>query len=110
MYGVPVGVVSRNLTGMHRISLPLTTVRTRIAIYPLRRSQIALGGPVFFIRTDHIGRPVFATNDLGVKVWEASYLPLGGVQASTGGVDLSESGLHQNRKPLNHPTPHHTKS
>ncbi|MGC1428636.1 MAG: hypothetical protein WA822_08600, partial [Albidovulum sp.] len=24
---------------------------------------------------DHIGRPVFATNDLGVKVWEASYRP-----------------------------------
>ncbi len=30
------------------------------------------------------GRPVFATNDLGFKVWEASYLPFGGVQASSG--------------------------
>ncbi|MGC1430284.1 MAG: hypothetical protein WA822_16975, partial [Albidovulum sp.] len=30
---------------------------------------------IFYIRTDHIGRPVFATNDLGVKVWEASYQP-----------------------------------
>ena len=62
------------------------------------------GGQVFFVRTDHIGRPVFATNDLGVKVWEASYLPFGGVHASTGGIDLRfpgqwfqlESGLHQN--------------
>ena len=48
---------------------------------------------------------MFATNDLGVKVWEASYLPFGGVQASSGpNSDLrfpgqwfqSESGLHQN--------------
>jgi len=27
------------------------------------------------IRTDHIGRPVFAANDVGVKVWQATYLP-----------------------------------
>ena len=62
------------------------------------------GGQVFYIRTDHIARPVFATNDLGVKVWEASYLPFGGVHTSTGAIDLrfpgqwfqSESGLHQN--------------
>ena len=31
------------------------------------------GGEIFYVRTDHIGRPVFATNDLGLKVWEASY-------------------------------------
>jgi len=78
------------------------------------------GGQVFFVRTDQIhcpagdfatqnlprgGRPVFATNELGVKVWEASYLPFGGVQASSGpNSDLrfpgqwfqSPSGLHQN--------------
>jgi RHS repeat-associated protein len=62
------------------------------------------GGQVFFIRTDHIGRPVFATNDLGVKVWEASYLPFGGVQTATVVIDLrfhgkwlqSESGMKQN--------------
>jgi len=77
------------------------------------------GGQVFFVRTDHIGRPVFASNDLGVKVWEdearlgrassgrpsaPNDLPFGGVHASTGGVGLrfpgqwfqSESGLHQN--------------
>ena len=51
------------------------------------------------------GRPIFATNDLGVKVWEASYLPFGGVHTSTGSnIDLrfpgqwfqSENGLHQN--------------
>ena len=59
------------------------------------------GGQIFFVRTDHIGRPVFATNDLGVKVWEVSYLPFGGVHTSTGGIGLrfpgqwfqSESGL-----------------
>ena len=62
------------------------------------------GGQIFYVRTDHIGRPVFATNDLGVKVWEASYLPFGGVHVATGGIDLrfpgqwfqAESGLHQN--------------
>ncbi|MEQ6205021.1 RHS repeat-associated core domain-containing protein, partial [Sulfitobacter sp. HNIBRBA2951] len=60
---------------------------------------------VFLIRTDHIGRPIFATDTSGVKVWEASYLPFGGVHVSTGATsDLrfpgqwfqSESGLHQN--------------
>jgi hypothetical protein len=62
------------------------------------------GGQIYFIRSDHIGRPVFATNDLGVKVCEASYLPFGGVHVSTGGIDLrfpgqwfqAESGLYQN--------------
>ncbi len=39
---------------------------------------------VFLIRTDHIGRPVFATDVNGVKVWEASYLPFGGVHVSAG--------------------------
>ncbi|MBW4709001.1 RHS repeat-associated core domain-containing protein [Roseobacter sp. YSTF-M11] len=45
------------------------------------------------------------TEDVGVKVWEASYLPFGGVHTSTGSnPDLrfpgqffqSENGLHQN--------------
>jgi hypothetical protein len=31
------------------------------------------------VRMDHIGRPVFATDASGLKVWEASYLPFGGV-------------------------------
>jgi RHS repeat-associated protein len=69
-----------------------------------RAVAVIEGGEVFFVRTDHIGRPVFATNDLGLKVWEASYLPFGGVHVSTGGIALrfpgqwfqSESGLHQN--------------
>lgn len=39
---------------------------------------------VYLIRTDHIGRPIFATDTSGVKVWEASYLPFGGVHVSTG--------------------------
>ena len=58
----------------------------------------------YFIRTDHIGRPVFATDDAGAVVSEANYLPFGGVQTSTGGIDLrfpgywfqAESGPHQN--------------
>ena len=53
-----------------------------------RAVGVVEGGQVFFIRTDHIGRPVFATNDLDVKVWEASYLPFGGVHSFTGGIDL----------------------
>ena len=62
------------------------------------------GNELFYVRTDHIARPVFATNASGTVVWEASYLPFGGVQSATGGPDLrfpgqwfqSESGLHQN--------------
>jgi RHS repeat-associated protein len=57
------------------------------------------------VRSDHIGRPVFATNAAGTKVWTASYLPFGGVRTTTGTPPTarfpgqwfqSESGLHQN--------------
>lgn len=44
---------------------------------------IVEGTNVYFIRTDHISRPVFATDDTGTKVWEASYLPFGGIKTST---------------------------
>ena len=63
------------------------------------------GGEVYYVRSDHIGRPVFATDDTGTIVWEAEYLPFGGVHVSTGSnINLrfpgqwfqSESGLHQN--------------
>ena len=63
------------------------------------------GGVVYYIRSDHIGRPVFATNAAGVQVWSASYLPFGGVRTPIGTpITLrfpgqwfqSESGLHQN--------------
>ncbi|NSX55970.1 RHS repeat domain-containing protein [Parasulfitobacter algicola] len=63
------------------------------------------GGAVYFVRTDHIGRPVFATNANGGKVWEVLYLPFGGVQEKAGTpINLrfpgqwyqSESGLQQN--------------
>jgi RHS repeat-associated protein len=63
------------------------------------------GGVISFVRTDHIGRPVFATNASGVKVWTATYQPFGGVHTSTGALPSarfpgqwfqSESGLHQN--------------
>ena len=39
---------------------------------------------LYFVRTDHIRRPVFATDDAGVIVWEATYLPFGGVHTSAG--------------------------
>ena len=57
------------------------------------------------MRIDHIGRPVFATDLNGTVAWEASYLPFGGIQTSSGpNSDLrfpgqwfqSETGLHQN--------------
>jgi RHS repeat-associated protein len=63
------------------------------------------GAVVSFVRSDHIGRPVFATNAAGTKVWTASYLPFGGVRTTTGSPMTarfpgqwfqSESGLHQN--------------
>ena len=63
------------------------------------------GGTVYFIRADHIARPVFATNSTGVKVWTATYTPFGGVHTSTGALPpnrfpgqwfQSEPGLHQN--------------
>jgi RHS repeat-associated protein len=63
------------------------------------------GGVISFVRADHIGRPVFATNASGAKVWTATYLPFGGVHVSTGTLPnarfpsqwfQSESGLHQN--------------
>ncbi|MBN8629470.1 MAG: RHS repeat-associated core domain-containing protein [Rhodobacterales bacterium] len=62
-------------------------------------------GVISFVRADHIGRPVFATNSTGVKVWTATYTPFGGVHTSTGALPTarfpgqwsqSESGLHQN--------------
>ena len=57
------------------------------------------------VRSDHIGRPVFATNASGVKTWTAAYLPYGGVRVTTGTPPTarfpgqwfqSETGLHQN--------------
>jgi RHS repeat-associated protein len=63
------------------------------------------GGLVYFIRADHIARPVFATNASGVTIWSATYQPFGGVHVSTGNLPTarfpgqwfqSESGLHQN--------------
>jgi RHS repeat-associated protein len=63
------------------------------------------GGTIYYVRADHIGRPVFATNSTGVKVWSATYTPFGGVHTSTGALPTarfpgqwfqSESGLHQN--------------
>jgi RHS repeat-associated protein len=70
------------------------------------------GSAIFHIRTDHIGRPVFATSRAfnqssspGVVVWSATYTPFGGVTTSTGTPITarfpgqwfqSESGLHQN--------------
>lgn len=63
------------------------------------------GGVISFVRADQIGRPVFATNSSGTKVWSATYRPFGEVVTSTGALPAnrfpgqwfqSESGLHQN--------------
>ena len=35
-------------------------------------------GQLYSVRTDHIGRPVFATDSAGNVAWEAAYLPFGG--------------------------------
>ena len=56
-----------------------------------------------FIRTDHIHRPIFATNEAGAVVWQQSYDPCGRV-ISGSGSDMrfagqwfaAENGLHQN--------------
>ncbi len=111
--------VSRALTGGLTIHSVFDSAGNRIAEYnqatgTLIREYIWLdgapiavveGGVIYYVRTDHIGRPVFATNAAGVKVWTASYLPFGGVRASTGSAIAlrfpgqwfqSESGLHQN--------------
>ena len=42
------------------------------------------GGQLYVVRTDHIGRPVFATNDAGAVVWSATYYPFGGVRVTQG--------------------------
>lgn len=42
------------------------------------------GDVISFVRTDHVGRPVFATNASGMKVRSATYLPFGGMHVSTG--------------------------
>lgn len=73
----------------------------------LDRDPIAVieGGVIFLVRADPIGRPVFATNSAGVKVWSAVYTPFGGVHTSTGVLPnarfpgqwfQTENGLHQN--------------
>ncbi|MCB1377899.1 MAG: RHS repeat-associated core domain-containing protein [Rhizobiaceae bacterium] len=62
-------------------------------------------GTLYSVRTDHIGRPVFATDGSSNVVWEAAYLPFGGVRTATGAnIDLrfpgqwfqTEAALHQN--------------
>ena len=63
-------------------------------------------GVVYYVRTDHIGRPVFATDSIGTKVWEATYYPFSEVHATTappialrfpGQWFQSESGLRGGR-------------
>ena len=71
----------------------------------MRSLAVVEGGQIYSVRTDHIGRPVFATGGNGSVVWEASYSPFGGVLTSTcapmelrfpGQWFQSGSGLHQN--------------
>ena len=42
------------------------------------------GGVTYYVRSDHIGRPAFATDATGAVVWDAGYKPFGEVDASTG--------------------------
>ena len=60
---------------------------------------------LYFVRTDHIGRPTIATDAAGIVVWTVAYRPFGEVDVSTGTpISLRfpgqwfqvESGLHQN--------------
>jgi len=62
-------------------------------------------GVTYYVRSDHIGKPVFATDGTGAKVWSATYKPFGEVDTSTGlPINLrypgqwfsAESGLYQN--------------
>lgn len=66
---------------------------------------IVEAGQIYFVRTDHIGWPIFSTDAEGTKVWEASYLPFGGVHVSIGANSTlrfpgqwfqTETWLHQN--------------
>lgn len=62
------------------------------------------GDNIYFVRSDHIGRPVLAADEAGTTVWTASWLPFGGVHVENGVIDArfpgqwfqAESGLHQN--------------
>lgn len=87
---------------------PLTSTSSLIREY-IWAGDLIVGlfedGNLYFVRTDHIGRPSFATDDTGAKVWEASYRPFGEVEIATGTpIALrfpgqwfqAESGLHQN--------------
>lgn len=61
---------------------------------------------IYHVHADHLGRPVMMTDDAKTKVWEAIYLPFGGVHSLTGPASLDhrfpgqwfqlESGLHYN--------------
>ncbi|MDH5799145.1 MAG: hypothetical protein OEZ19_11310, partial [Paracoccaceae bacterium] len=50
-----------------------TLIREYVWLDQIPRAVIE-NDQVYYIRTDHIGWPVFATNDLGVKVWECQRL------------------------------------
>lgn len=60
---------------------------------------------IYYLHSDHIGRPRFATDAAGLTVWQANYLPFGKLHVTTGNnPDLrfpgqwfqAESGLFQN--------------
>ena len=68
-------------------NLAATGVTTALREYIWAAGQVVgvfEGGQLYVIRTDHIGRPVFATNDAGAVVWSATYYPFGGVRVTQG--------------------------
>ena len=62
------------------------------------------GGVTYYVRSDHIGKPVFATDGTGAKVWSATYKPFGEVDTSTGTpINLR----HPRSRALDKPIPCH---
>jgi uncharacterized protein RhaS with RHS repeats len=89
-------------------NLAATGVTTALREYIWAAGQVVgvfEGGQLYFVQTNHIGRPAFATNDAGAVVWSATYHPFGGVRVTQGtpiGLRFpgqwfqAETGLHQN--------------
>jgi hypothetical protein len=78
-FGVPVGRQAHlGVQRGHRRADPALCLDGR------RAGGVIEGGQVYRVRTDPIGRSVFATNSAGTVVWTASWLPFGGVRVKTG--------------------------
>jgi RHS repeat-associated protein len=99
--------VLHDLSGNRIAEYDATTGQVLIEYIWLDDSPVAAvsGGQVFYLRTDHIGRPDFATDSSGAVVSDTSYKPFGAVHQQSGtGFGLRfpgqvyhwETALHQN--------------